>query len=413
MSVINKMLRDLDNRQPNQAAGTGRLPNEQLDLTAGTVALGSRSATGASASAAPADQPGRRLRVGLLLLVVGLVAALGWWANQRPEPLAVTATPPDAPNNATPTAATPTPVTPTPATAMLLATPTPATQPQVTLVAAVASPPAVSSTANAPDPVAQVKSAASIVADAAPLVRERPPAITASTKVLAPKPTEVQTSPKALPAKILTEQLKESKELSSLTLANKSSEPSAVMPPKATPPTTAAAVLEAPKVRPPATQEVLAQAQERWSLGERAPAIALVQDAITRLEGAGVNQATALAALTREYVRMTLAQGQVSAASAMLTRLEQPLAGVADIWALRGNVAQRLGQHPEAVRAYLKSLELRPNEPRWLLGAAVSLAAQGQVGPAGELAEQARQAGALRPDVASYLRQLGVAVSPD
>jgi MSHA biogenesis protein MshN len=185
------------------------------------------------------------------------------------------------------------------------------------------------------------------------------------------------------------------------------------MPPKAAPPSAAATVLEAPKVRPPATQEVLAQAQERWTLGERAPAIALLQSAITRLEGVGASEATALAALTREYVRMTLAQGQLRAASAMLTRLEQPLAGVADIWALRCNVAQRLGYHQEAVRAYLKSLALRPNEPRWMLGAAVSLAAQGQVGPAGELAEQARQAGALQPDVANYLRQLGVAVSPD
>jgi len=48
-----------------------------------------------------------------------------------------------------------------------------------------------------------------------------------------------------------------------------------------------------------------------------------------------------------------------------------------------------------------------------MLGAAVSLAAQGQVGPAADLAEKARLAGALRPDVANYLRQLGLAVRTD
>ena len=67
----------------------------------------------------------------------------------------------------------------------------------------------------------------------------------------------------------------------------------------------------------------------------------------------------------------------------------------------------------DAMHAYLQSLSQRPHEPRWMLGAAVSLAAQGQLGPAGELAEQARQAGALPADVANYLRQLGVAVRPD
>jgi len=351
MSVINKMLRDLDSRQPNQAANVVRPSGGQSDLTAGTVVLGGQNA----ASAAPADQPGRSLRVSLMVLVVGLLAALVWWVNQQPAALPATATP-----TVTPTATTPAPVA---------------------VVAQVASPSAFSPTAVA--------------------------------KVVAPKPVEALAAAKALPAKILTGQLKEATALSSTQSTNPSSVDSAVLlPSKATPPA-AAAGPQAPKVRPPATQEVLAQAQERWNLGERAPAIALLHSGITRLEGAGASEATALAALTREYVRMTLAQGQASAASAMLIRLEQPLADVADIWALRGNVAQRLGHHPEAVRAYLRSLELRPNEPRWMLGAAVSLAAQGQVGPAGELAEQARHVGTMPTDVANYLRQLGVAVPSD
>ena len=45
---------------------------------------------------------------------------------------------------------------------------------------------------------------------------------------------------------------------------------------------------------------------------------------------------------------------------------------------------------------------------RFVLGAAVSLAAQGQAAAAAELAEKARDGGALTPEVANYLRQLGV-----
>ena len=56
---------------------------------------------------------------------------------------------------------------------------------------------------------------------------------------------------------------------------------------------------------------------------------------------------------------------------------------------------------------------MKPDEPRWMLGAAVSLAAQGQTAAAGELAEKARGMGAVRPEVANYLRQLGVVIRTD
>ena len=157
----------------------------------------------------------------------------------------------------------------------------------------------------------------------------------------------------------------------------------------------------------------LAQAQAQWNEGSRLAAVELLNGAIVHLEEMPSGDTATLAALVREFVRMTLAQGQTGEALATLERLEPLLSGVADIWALRGNAAQRLGRHPEAANAYLKGLALSPNEPRWMLGAAVSLAAQGQTGPASELAEKARAAGALRPDVANYLRQLGVVVGTD
>ena len=126
------------------------------------------------------------------------------------------------------------------------------------------------------------------------------------------------------------------------------------------------------------------------------------------MAGTPVDGNSVLAALARELARMELAEGRVSQTLAMLIRLEPVLSGVADVWAIRGNAAQRLGRHAESAAAYQTALKLRPNEPRWMLGAAVSLAAQGQTQAAAELAEKARAGGVLSPEVAAYLRQLGV-----
>jgi Flp pilus assembly protein TadD len=139
----------------------------------------------------------------------------------------------------------------------------------------------------------------------------------------------------------------------------------------------------------------------------------LVQEALSAAERASLaspssGNPSVLAALARELARMELAEGQVSQALAMLTGLEPALSGFADVWALRGSAAQRLGRHQESASAYLMALKLRPNEARWMLGAAVSLAAQGQTAAAAELAEKARAGGVLSPEVATYLRQLGV-----
>jgi tetratricopeptide (TPR) repeat protein len=166
----------------------------------------------------------------------------------------------------------------------------------------------------------------------------------------------------------------------------------------------------APKSLRQLALDALAQAQIQWAEGARQSAIDLVKATLMRLEQSAPGDSATLATLTRDYVRMVLAQGQTQEALATLERLEPHLAGVADIWALRGNAAQRLGRHAQAISAYSKAMALRPDEARWMLGAAVSMAASGQIGPAGDLAEKVRLAGALPPDVASYLRQLGVVI---
>ena len=159
--------------------------------------------------------------------------------------------------------------------------------------------------------------------------------------------------------------------------------------------------------------EALAQAQSLWKSGSRQASMGLLREALAAAERAnpvGTPSAdhSELVLLARELARRDLILGQPGSALALLRRLEPALFGFADVWAIRGNAAQRLGRHQESATAYLMALKLRPNEPRWMLGAAVSLAAQGQIGKATELAEKARISGVLSLEVATYLRQLGV-----
>jgi Flp pilus assembly protein TadD len=112
--------------------------------------------------------------------------------------------------------------------------------------------------------------------------------------------------------------------------------------------------------------------------------------------------------MARELGRMLVAEGRPAAALDMLSRLEPTLGREADIWALRGNAAQRLGRHQESVNAYTLALQLRPNEQRWLLASAVSLAVLGQTANASDMAAKAAALGPVSKEVQAYLRQAGV-----
>ena len=118
--------------------------------------------------------------------------------------------------------------------------------------------------------------------------------------------------------------------------------------------------------------------------------------------------ATALA--LRDAVRQQLARGDYTGIWNTLGHLEESPKN-SDLWAIRANAAQRLGRHQECVHAYLVALEANPNEPRWLLGAAVSLAALGKTTQASEMAERARGLAPINKDVLNYLRQSGVSLN--
>ena len=117
----------------------------------------------------------------------------------------------------------------------------------------------------------------------------------------------------------------------------------------------------------------------------------------------------------RDTVCQQLVRGDYTGIWNTLSHLEESPSSLknnnSDLWAIRANAAQRLGRHQECVHAYLVALEANPNEPRWLLGAAVSLAALGKTAQASEMAERARSLAPINKDVLNYLRQSGVSLN--
>lgn len=358
MSVINKMLRDLDARRVEGALPG--LPRETLQSgMQGTVSV-------PSSMRSPFVRLGRWLVLGLVLLLAGITVAwylgLGMFATPSAAPLvAIVEPPPAAP---VPLAPVPEPVTIATEPVAGTASEAPPADRPAPAVSRQTERPTETATAGAPaGPVAPLKA------------RAEPKRVAPRTKEAA-VPAGQAASPVTAPAPALA-----------------SSVPPA--PARAQPRQTAA-------------QEALAQAQALWNAGSREGALELIREAVGVVERTQPVDVALLSPLVREQARMELALGRPGAVLALLSRLEPLLSEQADLWAVRGNAAQRLGRHEESVQAYLSALQLRPGEARWMLGAAVSLAALGRTAAAAQQAEQARALGPISPEVLTYLRQAGV-----
>jgi MSHA biogenesis protein MshN len=384
VSVINKMLRDLDDRQ---AAGTlqVRVQDGREGIARDTQSIrDGRKAP--SAAGANKTQPW----VLALVLILALAGGMTWWWLQGKRPAAVDS------SAQIPVAA--------PATAPMMTTPA-TQQPEA--------PPSKGQSKAQPGRTngdAQPSIASPKVPELPLAASSKPaiPAVVAKNLASLPTPTSVPEPSLRMDTVVRPGA---SGSAGSAGGTPSGAAPSGTSAPSTAPQAPVPAVPSAPAQtsRPSPVMEALGQAQALWSAGSRAGAIELLKDAIAVAERApGGGGSSTLAALARELGRMELAEGRAAAALEMLSRLEPSLSGVPDIWALRGNAAQRLGRHEESSSAYLTALKLKPGEPRWMLGAAVSLAAQGQTGAAAEWAEQARAAGALSREVAAYLQQLGV-----
>jgi Flp pilus assembly protein TadD len=159
-------------------------------------------------------------------------------------------------------------------------------------------------------------------------------------------------------------------------------------------------------VRQVASDETITAARQLWSDGARASALTTLRDALAAAESARNQRATA--PLARELARLEVADNRPQLALDLLKRLENLLSEDADAWALRGNAEQRLGLHADAAQSHLIALRIRPTEGKWMIGAAISLAALGKLDDAQMWAERARERDAVTPAIAAYLQQLGI-----
>ncbi len=370
MSVINKMLRDLDARRSAASPQQPRATPELLRGTASVPGLGRTRRFSWLAAAAVA--------AALLLALVGWIvwqSRSGGHEGPAPAaPLALPAVPPAPPPE-------PAASEPQPAAAAL-----PPVQQIMEAAAAAAAQRAQPGNGGRASPGAEAPRQAAPAPTADGGKRKRP----AVDAAAAPAPLRQRPAAAAGAAPV-------------------ASQPAAAQPAASSAAAAAAPAPSQPAQRAAAVQEALAQAQGLWAQGSRESAVELLREALATAERAGAADPE-IQLLARELARMELAQGRAGQALDLLTRLEPRLANQADLWALRGNAAQRLGRHGEAVLAYERALQLRADEPRWQLAAAVSLAALGQLDAAARYVAQARAAGPVNPEVLNYLRQAGVAV---
>nr|WP_315494193.1 hypothetical protein [uncultured Rhodoferax sp.] len=368
MSVINKMLRDLDQRQ-TPAAGAADLLRRDTTSVATPPTVRRRS-------------PALRWATALLPVAAMLAGGLVWWSFQQQLPAAPSA---------------PAPVVQAPS-------PAPAVAPVVEPVAPAPEPAALASPMPAPAPVA-VSTVPPL--PAAPASAKAPLSVGLRMDATLSSPSSAlpQATPVALPAASAAKAVASASAAVPPTLVA----PVAAQIP-AKPPLPVAEAVPAGARQQQAGREALAQAQALWASGSRDTAISTLQEAVATADrsnqGGGI--ANTLVPMVRELARMELAEGRPAAVWDMLLRLEPLLANQPELWALRANAAQRLGRHQDSVFAYTTALQSRPSEQRWLLGAAVSLAALGQTAPAAEMADKARAVGPVSREVLAYLRQQGV-----
>lgn len=379
MSVINKMLRDLDQRQapcPTQAGGV--IP--------------------ARLTSSLAHQPERRVR--WVMLVLGAACALvgaAWWWLQQAAPIPAPAPP------AAVAAAAATNVIENSQAVSAGASASVSTAPATAPLAAVSS-------QRVGNPVVQLPEAPPVTPMPRAAVSSRPVALASNAPptAVALRMEPMLSTRHALDALMLTP--------TPAVSAAAPGKPKGYQAPAVNAAgvgVPALDILPAVLRQQQAGADAIAQAQSLWNTGSRDTAIDLMQQSVASAERtAKANPSSdgnpVLVMLVRELARMQLTEARFAPVWELLTRLEPLLGNQPDLWAIRANAAQRLGRHQDSVHAYAVALRSRPEEQRWLLGTAVSLAALGQTVQAGEMVEKARAVGAVSKDVLAYLRQMGV-----
>lgn len=419
MSLINKMLKDLEGRATPVPARASKQSNAVYrDLRPVNVLRPPRRK--------------QRLAVLVLALVVVAGAAVFSW-NQFREPAATTSVPlARAKISPTPQIVSPAPVAPveSAATPTIAADTAPAPSPVGQQVAAesvakpavapnaapvpkpVASPP-VPHTATTPPPAQtsaaaeRATSVASIATDDAasqPGTQPAPPPVERATPAPTRKKTVVRTAPVSsspekvarAPAPHTVMDIKPHTLSSAQTAENRYREAVTLMQ--------RGRGLEAAQV----LKQALALHPEHVRGRELLVGISLQQghwrDAIQTLEQ-GIAKVPTHYAFVQTLARVHVEQHNEPAALTLLESAAPAANGDADYAAFLATLYQRAGRHADAVKAYTHAVSLRPDEGRFWMGLGISFEGQQHWSGAQEAYTRARQTGTLNAQLSKYVSE--------
>ncbi len=103
--------------------------------------------------------------------------------------------------------------------------------------------------------------------------------------------------------------------------------------------------------------------------------------------------------------RIQVERGDVQGAHELLAQRAASAAGNAEYYAFDAALLQRLGRHKEAVGAYQVALRLAPQSGIWWMGMGISLQADSRANEALEAFRRAKAVGGLSPELASFVDQ--------
>lgn len=121
------------------------------------------------------------------------------------------------------------------------------------------------------------------------------------------------------------------------------------------------------------------------------------------LEGLATDPAQPRLAMPLARIQVEL--GDPSAAGETLSRAAQAAAGNAEYRGFYAAVLQRLGRHKEAAAEFQAALRLLPESGLWWMGLGISLEADGQRGAARDALRRARETKRLTPELDRYVEQ--------
>ena len=126
---------------------------------------------------------------------------------------------------------------------------------------------------------------------------------------------------------------------------------------------------------------------------------------------AGIDASPQYLPFAKMYARILVERGQLSAAKQVLESSLLYAGNDADYQALLAAVEQRLGEHAEAVSRYMHALDLNKQQGAWWVGMGISLEALGRTTEAGQAYRAARIIPGLSAELVTYvdarLKQLG------